>query len=195
MKIHYTSTAPGNIDWVGDQIRYKKIEFGMHQLRSMIHGLVFETYRALELVMYASEADFPAIPWYQLHDDPTREGMGHNFVQDERNPWPVDGQTWLNDRLLDLRVLRQRGDMISPAKSQERYELVDCFHGLLVTLVQWVWGQNARGPEFLSVCGWSSGEGQGHHMFIAGGFGGQVPQGSQVELVTRYHKGYKSVGT
>ncbi|KAL8819264.1 MAG: hypothetical protein Q9223_002272, partial [Gallowayella weberi] len=137
MKIHYTSTAAGDVDWVGDQIRYKKFEFSMHQLRSMIHGLVFETYRALELVMYASEADFPPIPWYQLRDDPTREGIGHSFVQDERNPWPVDGQTWLNDRLLDLRVLRQRGDLISPAKSQEWYELVDRFHGLLVTLVQW----------------------------------------------------------
>ncbi|KAL8797992.1 MAG: hypothetical protein Q9200_007837, partial [Gallowayella weberi] len=31
-------------------------------------------------------------------------------------------------------------------------------------------------------------------MFIAGGFGGKVPQGSQVELVTRYHKGYNISG-
>ena len=72
--------------------------------------------------------------------------------------------------------------------------MVDRFHGLLATLVQWVWGQNARGPEFLSVCGWSSGEGQGRNIFIAGGFGSDVPQGSQVELVTRYHKGYNISG-
>ncbi|KAL8991046.1 MAG: hypothetical protein Q9169_007961 [Polycauliona sp. 2 TL-2023] len=194
MKIHYTSTAPGNIDWVGDQIRYKHIEFSMHQLRSMVHGLVFETYRALEKILYLSEDDFPRIPWYQLRDDPTREGIGHNFVKDERNPWPVDGQTWLIDRLIESRVLQQRGHIISQDKSQEWCELVDQFHNLLATLVQWVWGQNARGPEFLSMCGWSSGEGQGHNMFIAGGYGSNVPQGSQVELVTRYHKGYNISG-
>ena len=84
--------------------------------------------------------------------------------------------------------------MISQHKSQEWCELVDRFHGLLVILVQWVWGQNARGPEFLSMCGWSSGEGQGHNMFIAGGYGSDVPQGSQVEMVTRYHKGYNISG-
>ena len=194
MKIHYNSTAPGNVDWVGDQIRYKKIEFSMPQLRSMVHGLVFATYRALEKVMYIAEAEFPQIPWYELRDDPTREGIGHNFVGDERNPWPVEGQTWLIDRLLDLRVLRQRGEMVSSQKSQEWYELVDEFHALLVILVQWVWGQNARGPEFLSMCGWSSGEGQGRNMFIAGGFGQHVPQGSQVEMVTRSHKGYNISG-
>ena len=44
------------------------------------------------------------------------------------------------------------------------------------------------------MCGWSSEEGQGRNMFIAGGFGNQVPQGSQVELVTRYHKGYNISG-
>ena len=86
MKIQYTSTAPGNIDWVGDQIRYKQIEFSINQLRSMVHGLVFEIYRALERVLYVSETDFPRIPWFQLRDDPTREGIGYSFVQDERNP-------------------------------------------------------------------------------------------------------------
>ena len=175
MKIQYTSTAPGNVDWMGDQIRYKQIEFSMNQLRSMVHGLVFETYRALERVLYVSETDFPRIPWFQLRDDPTREGIGHSFVQDERNPWTVDGQTWLIDNLIELRVLQQRGDIISKHKSREWYELVDRFYGLLVTLVQWVWGQNARGPEFLSMHGWSSGEGQGHNMFIAGGYGSNVP--------------------
>ena len=138
MKIQYTSTAPGNVDWVGDQIRYKQIEFSMNQLRSMVHGLVFETYRALERVLYVSETDFPRIPWFQLRDDPTREGIRHSFVQDERNPWTVDGQTWLINNLIELRVLQQRGDIISKHKSREWYELVDRFHGLLVTLVQWV---------------------------------------------------------
>ena len=85
MKIQYTSTAPGNVDWVGDQIRYKQVEFSINQLRSIVHRLVFEIYRVLERVLYVSETDFPRIPWFQLRDDPTRKGIGYSFVQDERN--------------------------------------------------------------------------------------------------------------
>ena len=102
MKIVYTNTSPGNVDWVGDQIRYKQIEFSMDQLRSIIYGLMFDTYRALENVLFASEKYFPAIPWSQLRDDPTRHSIGHNFVKNERNPWPVEGQTWLYHRLIEL---------------------------------------------------------------------------------------------
>ena len=99
MKIHYTSTSAGNVDWVGDRIRYKQIDLSMGQLRGMIHGLVRRTSQALESVLVLKEVNFPSIPWLHLHDDPTREGIGYNFVRDERNDWPVDGSTWLVDRL------------------------------------------------------------------------------------------------
>ena len=76
MKIQYTSTAPGNVDWVGDQIRYKQIEFSMNQLRSMVHGLVFEIYRALERVLYVSETDFPAFRGFSYAMIPPEKALG-----------------------------------------------------------------------------------------------------------------------
>ena len=51
----------------------------------MVYRLVFEIYRVLERVLYVSETDFPRIPWFQLRDNPTREGIRYSFVQDERN--------------------------------------------------------------------------------------------------------------
>ena len=62
MKIHYTSTSAGNVEWVGDQIRHKKIDLHMDQLREMVHGLVYRTYQALKLVFSAKETEFPSIP-------------------------------------------------------------------------------------------------------------------------------------
>ena len=109
IKIHYSSTSAGNVDWVGDQIRYKKIELSMDQLRGMVHGLTARTYGALEAVLVLKEADFPRIPWLALRDDPTREGIDHNFTQHERNPSPVDASTWLIDHLIDERFLHHRG--------------------------------------------------------------------------------------
>ena len=61
--------------------------------------------------------------------------------------------------------------------------------------MQWMWGQNARGPEFLNMYRWSLKEGEGsRNMFIAGGYGSDVSPDSQVELVTRYYKRYNING-
>ena len=86
MKIYYISTAAGHVDWVGDQIRYKQIEFRMDKLRDIVRGLVDRIYQALEEVLDIGRREFPVIPWDRLRDNPTREGIGHSFVYDERNP-------------------------------------------------------------------------------------------------------------
>ena len=185
MKIHYTSTAEGHIDWVGDQIRYKGIEFDMDQLRSMVDGLVGQAYQAMEEVLMVPEQTTPPIPWSPLRDDPTREGMGHNFVYDERNPWPVDGSVWLVDRLIEQGVFRQRGEIMSKKKIEEWLERVDRLRALMLTCVHITGGQPARGPEILSVRHSSSGDGEGRNIFIEDGM---------VVLVTRYHKGYNISG-
>jgi len=43
MTIRMNTPADGAISWDGDQINYGGIHFRMHQLRSMIHGLVVST--------------------------------------------------------------------------------------------------------------------------------------------------------
>ena len=194
MKIHMTSTAAGYIDWVGDQIRYKQMEFTMDQLRGMIHGLVQQAREALAAVLDIGEDEFPPIPWGRLRDDPTREGIGHSFVQDERNPWPVEGRSWLMNRLIDRGTFRQRGEVMSTRRITAWLEKVDRFKALMLVCVQIVWGQPARGPEILSMCYSHSGQGAGRNVFIAGGWRSGDADGSAVELVTRYHKGYNISG-
>ncbi|KAK6591278.1 hypothetical protein H4I96_12464, partial [Botrytis cinerea] len=41
-KIRYTTTAEGKIQWIGDDVLYANMRFGMSQFRGMIHGLVGE---------------------------------------------------------------------------------------------------------------------------------------------------------
>ena len=47
LKIHYNTIRMDHVDWVGDQIVYKNLQFIMSQFRSMIHGLINETRRIL----------------------------------------------------------------------------------------------------------------------------------------------------
>lgn len=169
--------------------------------RFMIRGsqgamqwLIERTYQALEEVFTMSQSEFPIIPWDRLRDDPTREGIGHNFVKDERNPWPVNGQRWLSERLIERGVFRQRGEVISQDRIPIWLAMVDRFKALMLVCIQMVWGQPARGPEILSMCYSHSGQGEGRNVFIAGGSSSENPHGSAVELVTRYHKGYNISG-
>ena len=190
MKIHYISTILGNIDWMKNQIRYKQIEFSMSQLRNLIHELMFKAYRALKKMMYNSKTKFSRISWKKLRDDFTRENIDHNFVEDDRNLWSMNERTWLNDRLLNFKILRHRHETISKVKCESWYELIDHFHELLITLMQWVWRQNVRELEFLSMCEWSSEKNQERNMFLADEYDCNVFEKCQIELIIRYHKGY-----
>ena len=100
MKIHFNTTADGHIDWQGDLVLYKKIQFTMTQFRGMIHGLVAETRRILqEELMFAPDDEMPAIPWSKLRDNPVNKQPGWNFTRDKRNRFPVDGEWWLFNRI------------------------------------------------------------------------------------------------
>ncbi|KAK5020508.1 hypothetical protein LTR60_000449 [Cryomyces antarcticus] len=44
LKIHYNTTSTGNVDWTGDQILYKIIQFSMAEFRSMVDGHVSDEY-------------------------------------------------------------------------------------------------------------------------------------------------------
>ena len=77
----------------------------MSQFRGMVHQIVHDTRerllrRVLDIAPHQEEHELPAIPWDELRDDPANAQPGWNFVQDRRNPWPVDGQWWLFDRLM-----------------------------------------------------------------------------------------------
>ncbi|KAL2044592.1 hypothetical protein ABVK25_012339 [Lepraria finkii] len=107
LKIHYNTTAEGSIDWVGEQILYRNIQFTMAELRGMVHGLVAETQQILmDELMFGLHA--PVIPWNSLRDNPVNAEKGWNFIQDARNPWPVDGSRWLRDQIKANPDIQQR---------------------------------------------------------------------------------------
>jgi Orsellinic acid/F9775 biosynthesis cluster protein D len=114
LKIHYNTTATGHIGWQGhDEILYKNVQFNMSQFRSMVHGLVEQCRQMIEEELlfcgkkYPGE-QMPKVPWKLIRDNPTDERSGWNFLQDQRTKMPVDGQTWLYDRIGRDRDIRQQ---------------------------------------------------------------------------------------
>ncbi|OQV11359.1 hypothetical protein CLAIMM_15205 [Cladophialophora immunda] len=172
MKIQFSGTAPGFIDWYGDQIMYKDIQFTMSQFRGMVHQIVHDTRkRLLRRVLDIGphqEHKLPTIPWDELRDDPANAQPGWNFVQDRRNPWP-DGD-----------------DMRWNVKEAQRWlgEEDTVREGLLL-LKQFVGGGPRRAPELLSIC---------HSNTSHGGYRNIGIEGGLVFTATRYHKGYSISG-
>jgi hypothetical protein len=119
LKVHYNTTAPGHVGWMGDdELLYKDVHFTMGAFRGFVHGLVASTRELLQEVLYIStpaattttssttsstttstSIDLPPIPWSALYDDPTQGKKGWCFLQDTRTRWPVKGRQWLIQRL------------------------------------------------------------------------------------------------
>lgn len=154
-------------------------------MRQIVHGVVQQAYTALEEVLQAQRDEFPIILWPSLRDDPTREGIGHSFVPDERNPWPVDGTEWLISRLFERGKFARQGETMQPGKMKQWMRLVERFRAVMLVCVYITGGQPARGPEILSIRHSSAGTGEGRNVFIEDG---------GVVFITRYHKGYNISG-
>ncbi|KAF1807959.1 hypothetical protein P152DRAFT_499608, partial [Eremomyces bilateralis CBS 781.70] len=103
LKIHYNTTARGHVEWNdGETLLYKGTQFSMAQFRGMVHGLLFETRQIMAELLFCTNdgaGDMPIVPWELLRDDPTNGRPGWNFLQDQRTRFPVNGETWLFDRI------------------------------------------------------------------------------------------------
>ena len=96
MKIRYSTTAPGTIQWHrGNRVQYRGTVFSVAQLQSWVHGLGEECRRLMaeNLLMFGVDdrEAIPPIPWETLYDNPSIHPPGYNFIHDERNTFPVDG--------------------------------------------------------------------------------------------------------
>lgn len=193
MKIHFSGTAPGYIDWKGDQIMYKDIQFTMSQFRGMVHQVVQDTReRLLRRVLDIGphqEHELPAIPWDELRDDPANAQPGWNFVQDRRNPWPVDGQWWLFHRLMKSGQYQflHDGESVrwNVEEAQRWLDEEDAVREGLLLCKQFAGGGPRRGPELLSIC---------HSNTSHGGYRNTGVEGGLIFTTTRYHKGYSMSG-
>ena len=196
LKIHYNTTSRGHVEWVGrEELLYKDLQFSMAQFRGMVHGLATETRRLLmdELLFSGSRAEepIPSVPWESLRDNPTDEQPGWNFLKDHRTRMPVDGGSWLFQRIGQDAAIRDRftkRETRSGINKQEveRYmDRVVAFREKLAVLVHIVEGQPARWPELGSVRHSNTVKGGHRNIFIEDGM---------VVFVTRYHKGYNVSG-
>lgn len=194
LKIHYNSTAQGHVDWDGDRILYKDIQFTMDEFRGMVHGLVHDTRKLLvkEIMHVEREEQLPSIPWSQLRDDPHQTRTRWSFIQDERNPWPVDGKTWFTRRIEREERLKQQ--FVSTNRPEhpwkdggvQRYsQQVMKFREQLLLCIHLCGGGPARGPEILSICHRNTTRGEQRNVFLDRG---------AVVVVARYHKGYSISG-
>jgi superfamily II DNA helicase RecQ len=196
MRIHFNTTATGHIGWHGhDEILYKNVQFNMSQFRSFVHGLVEQCRQIMEEELLfcgkTTGEKMPKVPWKSIRDNPTNEQPGWNFLRDQRTKMPVDGQTWLFDRIGRDNTIRRRFSRVGSQSGVNQegvrayMEQVVKFQEKLLVLMHITGGQPARAPEILSIRHSNTGEGAHRNIFVEDGM---------VVFVTRYHKGYQMQG-
>ncbi len=204
LKIRYTSSAEGVIEWIGDRICYSTIELSMGGLRQMVHGLVQTTRTRLieELLLLpvdecgevaaGAEALLPRINWGGLRDNPVQKEMGWNFLKDPRNEFAVDGEWWLFERVFQEGNIR--GKFVDSGSEELRWlasgvdgygRAVETFKEEVMMLMHITGGQPGRGPELLSIRHCNSAKGGQRNIFVEDGL---------MSFVTGYHKGYRMTG-
>jgi hypothetical protein len=194
MKIQFNTTAEGHVMWKDRHIlQYKTLSFSMASFRAMVYDLQQSTRKALfENLLFAPQAgDVPSIPWHALYDDPSNSSVGWNFLDDPRNQLPVDGRSWLPNRIEKIDEIRDRFLRNGSISGFSREYITDFlrqvyyFRGLLLVLIHLTGGQPARGTEILSVRHRNTAQGSHRNLFIEDGL---------VVFVTRYSKGYQLRG-
>ncbi|KAM0700964.1 hypothetical protein Q7P35_011323 [Cladosporium inversicolor] len=181
------------LDLRGDTLEYKAVKFNIAEFRGMVGQVQQATRRALlEDLMFATDGQgIPAVPWQHLYDDLSNDEAGWSFIRDQRSRLPVDGQSWLHERIGSRLDLRQQFIRAGTASGIDREQMRDwlrqvaAFCGKLLVLMHMTGGQPARGPEILSV--W-------HCNTVQGGYRNLFIEDGMVVFVTRYHKGYEVKG-
>lgn len=155
LKIHYNTIEPGHVTWIHpDQLLYQHIQFTMSDFRAFVHGLTAATHAILcDNLMFG---ETPVFPWQALYDDPTQGAVGWSFLRDSRTKWPVDGATWLIERVREPGVQKQFIHHRQPTQFQPRLVIkylqrVTQFKEKLAVLIHIVSGQPSRNPELLSL--------------------------------------------
>lgn len=210
MKIRYTTKAEGQISWEGDDtVLCRKIKFNMHDVRTVVHGLLSMVRQRLigELLMLpvvertsASEwrpIGLPRFELKQIADNHSIMDEGWSFFADVRNEWAVDGTTWMGQRALhepDIEAkfinvdegLEDSSAAIDWNKDTvaDYLRAVTRFKEELMVLVHMSAGAPARSTELTSiqrVNGQNARSQRG--VFVDNGL---------VAFVTTYHKGYSA---
>ncbi len=194
LTIAFETTSAGHIQWSGDRIYYKSLQFSMADFRAMVHGLINASRDLLlqKLLLLSSVEKPPSIPWSTLVDNPSNDQINWSFLQDPRNQLSFHDSEWFLDRIEKYPRLRSQFLVtVHPERWKHdaihRYmrHVVD-FRGKLLILMHITGGQPARAPEILSIRHRNTSDGQHRNIFVEDGL---------MVFVTRYHKGYSCSGS
>ena len=197
LKVRYNTTAGGRIQWERDTVSYPGVKFGMGQFRTWVHGLIHDCREVMmkELLMCDNdedEKDIPAIPWDQLHDNPSDNHAGYSFIDHPATKLPIDGQKWLfyrvmkDDRRAKKFMRHADGKTWNEVEVTKLMRSIRRFKEKLLVLMHISGGQPARAPELLSIR---------HHNTKNGGRRNIFVEDGKMVYVTAYHKGYSLGGS
>lgn len=199
LKIRYTTTAEGVIQWNRDEITYQHVRFTCDQFRSMVHGVVNRAWKHLmgEVLLFpptqVDRPPLPPIPWDTIEDHPSDDQIGWWWAQDPPNSWGIREEWWLFERIWQEPPLR--AEFIHVPTRRERpwrekrvrqwMRAVGRMKEYLLILKHLTGGGPARGPEVLSIR---------YQNTRHGGVRSETIDRGLVSFVTAYHKGYSING-
>ena len=140
-----------------------------------------------ELMMFEQEDEeqaVPVIPWEKLVDNPSEDRPGYCFIDNEDNPFPVDGKKWLFYRVMGNEARSaefRRQQNWKESRVQEYMRRIRRFKEKLLVLMHVSGGQPARATELLSIRHCNTTNGGRRNIFVEHG---------KMVFVTAYHKGY-----
>jgi superfamily II DNA helicase RecQ len=199
MKIRYSTTAEGLIEWQGDRITYQHRRFTMDQFRETVHGIVNRAWEHLmqDVLLLPSHHPLPPIAWDTMEDHATEDQPRWYFARDPRNAWAVDDTWWLHDRIWQDPGLRrafitaERPSHPSPSATwcsrrvRQWMRAVGRMKEYLLVLMHLTGGAPARGPEAMSIR---------YQNTEFGGLRNELIEHGLVSFMTTYHKGYSISG-
>ena len=163
MRIRFEASAGGAIQWRGERIRQRQIQFTTEELRQMLHALVDEA-RGLLAKLTAVEQEgisrLPPIPWSELEDDHSEDRAGYSFLHDARNTWLATGENWVLHRILSegrrelwlTDTMSEGDDCPYKACAVDRYaDTLEQFRERMWMVMHMVAGQPARSAEILGI--------------------------------------------
>ncbi|KAL4910713.1 hypothetical protein BDW74DRAFT_172183 [Aspergillus multicolor] len=111
----------GDFQWHDpNTLFYRQVKFTVDELRGLVYRLVRMAQNKLDWAIGGSDTIWPVIPWSRLHEDALQDTPGRSFLQHGETPWPVDGATWLSNRLSwDPQV----HDLQQPRETKTQFEL------------------------------------------------------------------------
>jgi superfamily II DNA or RNA helicase len=176
MKIHYAEGNEGEVHWDNGRLLFRNCRLTSQDFRAMVYGLLDRT-RALlfeDVLMGARPEDLPSIPWEDLLDNPSTDGIGSCVTGVWESAGLRGADNWLLERMLEDEDLRnafwdpQRQSLRS-AGMRRYVQLVDEFLEHLGGLVHLTYGLPARGKELFTVLHSNTGFGSRRNIIISNG--------------------------